>query len=299
MLIALIALLIGLGAALLISNYLTRPIRGIVEDVDRIAQGELDHTDTQLNRERSSRGLKKASMRWYTTLKETIRKQNEVESALKISEERYRMISDLISDYAYAMRVEPSGKFVAEWATGAFRSIIGISREEILKAGGWSSFVHPEDRGILDEHRRKLFANESHVSEFRVISRNGEIHWVNHRTQPEWDEKEGRLVRFYAAGQDITGRKQTEDELFRILKAVESASDAIGISDPAGYHIYQNRAFSDLFGYQVEELHSALGPVILYADSDIGHDVFTTIMSGDSWKGESNHGCEKRAPVPG
>lgn len=283
--IALTALLIGLGAALLISNYLTRPIREIVEDVDRIAQGELDH------KIRSSTGkefqrLENSINEMVTTLKETIRKQNEVESALKISEERYRMTSDLISDYAYAMRVEPSGKFVAEWATGAFRSIIGISREEILKAGGWSSFVHPEDRGILDEHRRKLFSNESHESEFRVISRNGEIHWVNHRTQPEWDEKEGRLVRFYAAGQDITGRKQTEDELFRILKAVESASDAIGISNPAGYHIYQNRAFSDLFGYQVEELHSALGPTILYADSGIGHDVFTTIMSGDSWKGE-------------
>ena len=29
---------------------------------------------------------------------------------LRVSEERYKMVSDLISDYAYAMRVEPSGK---------------------------------------------------------------------------------------------------------------------------------------------------------------------------------------------
>ncbi len=283
--IALIALMVGLGAALLVSEYLTRPIRGIVEDVDRIAQGDLDHTilnSTGIEFQK----LGKSINSMVSTLEQTISRQKEVESALKISEERYRMTSDLISDYAYAMRVDPSGKFVAEWATGAFRSIIGISREEILKAGGWSSFIHPEDRGIIEEHRRKLFANESHESEFRVISRNGEVHWVNHRTQPEWDEKEGRLVRFYAAGQDITGRKQTEDELFRILKAVESTGDAIGISDPCGIHIYQNRAFTDLFGYPVEELHSPLGPIILYADQGVGRRVFETIMGGDSWKGE-------------
>ena len=119
-----------------------------------------------------------------------------------------------------------------------------------------------------------------------MISKNGTVHWINHRTQPEWDEKEGRLVRFYAAGQDITGRKYTEDELFRILKAVESASDAIGISDPDGVHIYQNHAFTSLFGYTGEELHSPCGPVILYGDTGVGREVFETIMGGDSWNGE-------------
>jgi PAS domain S-box-containing protein len=284
-LIAIIALAIAFGAAFVISEYLSRPIKGIVDDVDRISQGELDH------KIHSSGGIEfqrlESSMNAMVfTLKETIKKQNHVESELRISEERYKMISDLISDYAYAMKVEPSGKFSPEWVTGAFRKILGISREELLRAGGWSSFVYPEDREIMDEHRRKLFLNESHASELRIISRNGKIHWINHRTQPEWDEKEGRLVRFYAAGQDITDRKQTEVELFRILKAVESASDAIGISDPEGCHIYQNHAFSTLFGYTVEDLHSALGPIILYADPDIGREVFETIMKGDSWKGE-------------
>ncbi|MEI6293810.1 MAG: PAS domain S-box protein [Methanomicrobiales archaeon] len=284
-LIAIIALAIALGAALLISEYLTRPIKGIVDDVDRISQGELDrklHSSSGIEFQR----LENSINTMVSTLKQTIRRQKEVESELRVSEERYRLISDLISDYAYAMRVEPSGKVVPEWATGAFRSIFGTTREEILKAGGWSSFIHPEDQDVMDEHRRKLFANEGHVSELRVISRNGEVHWINHRTQPEWDDKEGRLVRFYAAGQDITGRKQTEDELFRILKAVESASDAIGISDPKGCHIYQNHSFTSLFGYPLEELHSVLGPVILYADPGFGKEVFDTIMGGGSWNGE-------------
>ena len=148
LLIALIALMVGLGAALLVSEYLTRPIRGIVEDVDRIAQGDLDHTI------RNSTGiefrkLEKSINSMVSTLKRTIRRQKEVESELRVSEERYKMISDLISDYAYAMRVEPSGKITLEWATGAFRSIFGMTIEEIPNEGGWSSFIHPEDTEIL------------------------------------------------------------------------------------------------------------------------------------------------------
>lgn len=286
LLIALTALLVGLGAALLVSEYLTRPIREIVEDVDLVATGELDH-QIRTPAGKEFQKLERSINAMVFTLKETIRRQKEVETELRLSEERYKKISDLISDYAYAMRVEPSGEVVPEWATGAFRSIFGTSRDEIIRAGGWSSFIHPEDSEIMAEHRRKLFANESHVSELRVINKNGQVHWINHRTQPEWDEKEGRLVRFYAAGQDITGRKRTEDELFRILKAVESASDAIGISDPEGYHIYQNNAFTDLFGYPVEELHSLLAPLVLYADPHVGDEVFETIMRGESWKGET------------
>jgi len=221
LLFAFAALLTGLAVALLISNYLNRPIREIVEDVDRVAQGELDHK-IRTPRGREFQRLEQSINAMVFTLKETISRQTEIESELRMSEERYKMTSDLISDYAYAMRVEPSGRFVAEWATGAYRSIIGISKEEILKSGGWSTFIYPEDQGILDEHRRKLFANESYVSEFRVVNKNGEIHWVNHRTQPEWDEIEGRLVRFYAAGQDITGRKRVEEELRQLNEELEA-----------------------------------------------------------------------------
>ena len=155
-----------------------------------------------------------------------------------------------------------------------------------LETGGWSSFIHPEDKEIIGEHYRKLFANKSHVSEFRVISRTGEVHWINHRTQPEWDEKEGRLVRFYAAGQDITGRKKTEEELFRILKAVDSAGDAIGISDPDGVSYLPEPCIHQPLWISVEELQTPPGPVILYADAGVGREVFETIMRGDSWNGE-------------
>jgi len=87
--------------------------------------------------------------------------------------------------------------------------------------------------------------------------------------------------------QEIVERKQAEDELLRIMKAVESASDAIGMSDPQGHHFYQNRAFTDLFEYTVEELEAAGGGPAAYVDPAVARDVFHTIMTGKSWVGET------------
>lgn len=56
---------------------------------------------------------------------------------------------------------------------------------------------------------------------------------------------------------EIVERKNTEQALLRISKAVESASDAIGIADVTGQPIYHNPAFIDLFGYTVDKLNAA------------------------------------------
>ncbi|MDZ8105782.1 MAG: ATP-binding protein [Nostoc sp. DedQUE12a] len=85
---------------------------------------------------------------------------------------------------------------------------------------------------------------------------------------------------------EIVERKNTEQALLRISKAVESASDAIGIADVTGRSIYQNPAFIDLFGYTVDELNAAGSPVILYKNPAQAQSVFTTISNGQSWNGE-------------
>jgi len=85
---------------------------------------------------------------------------------------------------------------------------------------------------------------------------------------------------------EIAKRRRAEEALIRIQKAVESSSDAIGMSDPQGCHFYHNKAFHDLFEYSVEELNKPLAPVVIYADPNVGREVFETIMQGNPWVGE-------------
>ncbi|MEI6807970.1 MAG: PAS domain S-box protein [bacterium] len=86
---------------------------------------------------------------------------------------------------------------------------------------------------------------------------------------------------------DISERKKAEAELLRITTAVESASDAIGISDAQGRHLYQNKALSDLFEYvTAEELQANGGGQAVVKDPNVAKEMFTTIMSGKTWLGE-------------
>jgi PAS domain S-box-containing protein len=86
---------------------------------------------------------------------------------------------------------------------------------------------------------------------------------------------------------EITERKHAEEKLIHIMKAVESASDAIGISDPQGHHFYQNKALSDLFGYTTaEEFEAAGGGPAVVKDPSVAKEMFDNIMHGKSWVGE-------------
>jgi PAS domain S-box-containing protein len=75
--------------------------------------------------------------------------------------------------------------------------------------------------------------------------------------------------------------KQAEENLKLFKKAVDSASDAIGISTPEGRHWYQNAAFDALFGDVGQD-----PPATLYHDKEVGREVFETIMGGGEWSGE-------------
>jgi len=86
---------------------------------------------------------------------------------------------------------------------------------------------------------------------------------------------------------DLTDYKQSEAQLLMVKKAVESASDAIGISDTRGRHIFQNRALSELFGFATaEELEAAGGGQARVRDPEVAKEMFENIERGLPWSGE-------------
>jgi PAS domain S-box-containing protein len=131
-------------------------------------------------------------------------------------------------------------------------------------------------------------AGEAKMPEFNenpVLTKSGTermIAW--HNTQLK--DAEGNTIGTLSSGEDITERKRTEEALIRVNKAVESSSDAIGMSDAQSHHFYHNKAFTELFEYTPEELEALGGGPAAYADKKVASKVFDTIMSGESWSGE-------------
>lgn len=78
-----------------------------------------------------------------------------------------------------------------------------------------------------------------------------------------------------------TRLRQSEQQLRIVREAVESSTDAIGMSTPQGRHYYQNRAFDELFG-DIGEFPQKT----LYVDPAVGAEVFSIIVAGGRWAGE-------------
>lgn len=156
----------------------------------------------------------------------------QVEQALRTSEARYRAISDLISDFAYALRVDEDQSFVLEWVTEAFHRTTGYATEEIEARGGWDNIIHPDDLPGVHRHREWLLGGQAaDVMEFRIITRSGETRWLRNHSRPVWNSQQGRVARIYAAGQDITEHRRMEQALreseMRYRNLIELSMDII------------------------------------------------------------------------
>lgn len=99
------------------------------------------------------------------------------------------------------------------------------------------------------------------------------------------ERKLGELAVEEAKQQLETRIAERTAELIPISQAIESTSDAIAITDITGKPIYHNQAFIDLFGYTVEEMQAVGGASAVYVNVTEAATVFTTIQTGQSWKG--------------
>ncbi|MBL9188139.1 MAG: response regulator [Opitutaceae bacterium] len=80
----------------------------------------------------------------------------------------------------------------------------------------------------------------------------------------------------------------TAAKLKRLVQAVDSASDAIGIGDMDSNSLFHNKSHIDLFGYTVEHLNAAEEPAALFADKAVARLIHQSIREGRSWHGETD-----------
>jgi two-component system, cell cycle sensor histidine kinase and response regulator CckA len=140
------------------------------------------------------------------------------EAALQESEERHRVVSELVSDYAFSYQIAADGTVTLEWVTDAMTRITGYTRDEMSDLTAWRRVTHPEDISIAQRRRERLHAGQSDVSEYRMFAKDGRIVWLRYYSHPVWDAAQGRVARVYGVVQDITQLKLLEQQLAQAQK---------------------------------------------------------------------------------
>jgi PAS domain S-box-containing protein len=87
---------------------------------------------------------------------------------------------------------------------------------------------------------------------------------------------------------DVTAEnKERQEEMLRIKGAVEASGAPIIITDKRGVKILsQNKAFNDLFGYNLDAVNAAGGLPAIFVDAEAGRDCWKSIMGGKTWINE-------------
>jgi FixJ family two-component response regulator len=108
--------------------------------------------------------------------------QKKAERALRESEARYRNVTELISDYAYVLRVGEDGRPELEWVSEeGFTRVTGYTWVDLAEIGSWpdfSTYTHADDIPIVKEHWQQLFAGKQSVVEYRLITKDGSTCWL-------------------------------------------------------------------------------------------------------------------------
>jgi PAS domain S-box-containing protein len=139
---------------------------------------------------------------------EDVTGQKKSEESLKESEEKYKNLSENISDIPYSYTPEGILTYI-----GSQVKKYGYAPEEMISKNLFM-FIHPEDRErLMREYKNTLETGKETLYEFRIISKKRETVWVEEYGKVQKD-KIGRIVGINAVLRDITERKKSEKLIF-------------------------------------------------------------------------------------
>ena len=146
-----------------------------------------------------------------------------IEENLRKSEERFRTLAEFTYDWETWRG--PDGRYI--YVSPSCRRITGYSQEEFMVDPDLLlKIAHPEDLEKVRNHRQQSFrSGEIAHLDFRVISKKGEETWISHYCQDVYD-KFGTWLGRRASNRDISQRKQTEEELRKVNRALNVLSES-------------------------------------------------------------------------
>lgn len=219
-----------------------------------------------------------------------ITERKEVEIALRESEERYRILTELMMDYAFSALVV-DGHLETEWLTDdSYMRVTGYSRDEI----SGRSLIHPEDRQRVEMDRNRAIRGARVSTEYRIITKNNEVRWIQLNYYPVWDKTGREVLRMYGVGHDRTESKLAEEALrrseerFRLIAQV--TLDGLYDVDLAGNNYWMSDSYRHLVGLKTipEDAFGWWGAHIHPDDAAAWHEHLDLIMSGKRtyWQNE-------------
>jgi diguanylate cyclase (GGDEF)-like protein/PAS domain S-box-containing protein len=213
------------------------------------------------------------------------------------SEQRYRLLAESISDIIFST----NHLLAFDYISPSVQSVLGFSPEWVQTHGLASLANDPRQlmgfyqlleriRNALSEPQQIRALRQQLKPQlfiFDCLHADGRKIPLELRLTALWDER-ANFIGVLGVGRDISQQRRAEKDLRMAATVFEHSTSAILVTDPAGYVVQVNDAFSRVSGYSPEQVLDQL-PGMLTADlqqSNHLNYVLSQLSLRGSWEGE-------------
>ena len=226
-----------------------------------------------------------------------ITEQIEASESLRDSEQRYRMLAESISDVIFST----DSKLLLNYVSPSVQAVLGYEADWIFSNGWQSTIANPQQLtgvyALMDRVSKALDKPEqlarlrnqvqTQLFLFDCLRADGRKIPIELRLVLVWDET-GAFEGVLGVGRDISQQRRAEKDLRMAATVFEHSTSAILITDPAGYIVQANEAFTRVSGYAVSQVLDQLPNMLTVDEQQEAHlrYVLKQLNQHSTWEGE-------------
>ncbi len=180
-----------------------------------------------------------------------ITQRKKVEELLRQSQEAYRDLVENVDDVLYILDQD----LVITYVSPIVKSVLGYEPAELLGQTALS-LVHPDDLPGLLVSVNDVLNNRLYPSDYRMLTKTGDIRWVQTSSRPIFEKD--KLIGVRGILTDITERKRSERALResqeRFERVAQQSREMVWEVDADGLYTYVSQACDEILGYRPDEL---------------------------------------------